>query len=92
MVSKLLGQLFLVRLATLVPTTVAIINSASSAGIYDTEFGKEHEKGVIAAVVKSVQRRMYYSSAVGSRTVVDAAVNHGKEAHGEFISFQKVVP
>ncbi|EMD85894.1 hypothetical protein COCC4DRAFT_146667 [Bipolaris maydis ATCC 48331] len=92
MVSKLLGQLFLAKLAKLVPTTVAIINSASPAGLHDTEFGKEHEKGVIAAIGKSVMRRIYYSSAVGSRTVVDAAVKHGKETHGEFFSFQKIVP
>jgi NAD(P)-dependent dehydrogenase (short-subunit alcohol dehydrogenase family) len=92
MVSKLLGQLFLTRLTKLVPTTVAIINSASPGGLHDTGFGNEHEKGVIAAIVKSVQRRMYYTSAVGSRTVVDAAVRHGKETHGEFFSFQKMVP
>jgi NAD(P)-dependent dehydrogenase (short-subunit alcohol dehydrogenase family) len=92
MVSKLLGQLFLARLTKLVPTTVAIINSASPAGLHDTGFGNEHEKGVIAAVVKSLQRRMYYTSAVGSRTVVDAAVRHGEETHGGFFSFQKMVP
>lgn len=92
MVSKLLGQLFLAKLAKLVPTTVAIINSASPAGLHDTEFGKEHEKGIIAAIGKSVLRRIYYSSAIGSRTVVDAAVKHGKETHGEFFSFQKMVP
>ncbi|EUC42423.1 hypothetical protein COCMIDRAFT_8010 [Bipolaris oryzae ATCC 44560] len=92
MVSKLLGQLFLAKLAKLVPTTVAIINSASPAGLHDTEFGKENQKGVIAAIVKSVFRRIYYSSAIGSRTVVDAAVKHGKETHGEFFSFQKMVP
>lgn len=92
MVSKLLGQLFIAKLAKLVPTTVAVINSASPAGLHDTQFSSEHEKGVIAAIGKSVLRRIYYSSAVGSRTVVDAAVNHGKETHGEFFSFQKMVP
>jgi hypothetical protein len=92
MVSKLLGQIFLARLTKIVPTTVAVINSASPAGLHDTGFGNEHEKGVIAAVVKSLQRRMYYTSAVGSRTVVDAAVRHGEETHGGFFSFQKMVP
>ncbi|USP78043.1 hypothetical protein yc1106_05317 [Curvularia clavata] len=92
MVSKLLGQLFLAKLAKLVPTTVAIINAASPAGLHDTEFGKENSKGVIAAIGNSVLRRIYYSSAVGSRIVVDAAVKHGEESHGEFFSFQKMVP
>lgn len=92
MVSKLLGQLFLVKLAKLVPPNIAIINSASPAGLHDTGFGKENEKGFIAAIVKSVQRRIYYSAAVGSRTVVDAAVKHGEESHGQFFSFQEMAP
>jgi hypothetical protein len=92
MVSKLLGQLFLAKLAELVPTSIAVINSASPAGLHDTGFGNEHEKGVVAAIVKGIQRRIYYSSAVGSRTVVDAAVKHGEESHGKFFSFQKMVP
>jgi NAD(P)-dependent dehydrogenase (short-subunit alcohol dehydrogenase family) len=92
MVSKLLGQLFLAELTKIVPTTIAVINSASPAGLHDTGFGSELEKGVIAAIVKGIQRRIYYSSAVGSRTVVDAAVKHGVESHGKFFSFQKMVP
>ncbi|KAH6701361.1 hypothetical protein BKA61DRAFT_561610 [Leptodontidium sp. MPI-SDFR-AT-0119] len=92
MVSKLLGQLFIAKLAKLVPPTVAVINSASPAGLHDTGFSKDHEQGVIGAIGKSVLRRIYYTSAVGSRTVVDAAVHHGAESHGQFFSFQKMVP
>lgn len=94
MVSKLLGQFFLAKLATIVPPAVALINAVSPAGVHDTGFNREHEKGVVQAIGKSVLRRIYYTSPIAARIVVDAAVSskHGKEVHGQFFSFQKMVP
>ncbi|CAN8106109.1 unnamed protein product [Discula destructiva] len=94
MVSKLLGQFFVAKLATLVPQSVAVINAVSPAGVHDTGFNREHEKGVAQAIGKWIQRRIYYTSEIGARIVVDAAVSskHGKESHGQFFSFQKMVP
>lgn len=90
--SKLLLQLFQAKLAKVVPPGIAVINAASPGGVHDTGFGAENEKGFLGAMVKLIMRRIYNTSDIGSRTVVDAAVKHGEETHGQFFSFQKMVP
>ncbi|KAJ5803992.1 uncharacterized protein N7518_000295 [Penicillium psychrosexuale] len=92
MVSKLLGQFFLAHLASVVPPSVAIINATSPGSVYDSDFNREHDKTFAGAIAKVVMRRMANTAAVGARMVTDAAVNHGEETHGEFLSFQKLVP
>jgi NAD(P)-dependent dehydrogenase (short-subunit alcohol dehydrogenase family) len=92
-VSKLLGQLFMHRLSKLVPPgRVAIINGASPGSVHDSEFNRDLDKTTAGAVIKTVMRRIANTAAVGARMMTDAAVNHGEEVHGQFLSFQKVVP
>ncbi|PHH84790.1 hypothetical protein CDD83_1396 [Cordyceps sp. RAO-2017] len=91
-VSKLLGQFFLARLAAEVPPSIALINGASPAAVYDSEFGRDFDKTFIGAAYKMLLRCLANSSAVGARMMTDAIVNHGEETHGKFLSFQKVVP
>ena len=91
-VSKLLGQLFIHELAKRVPASVAVINGASPGSVHDSEFNREIDKTAAGAVIKAVLRRVANTAAVGARMVTDAAVNHGEEVHGQFLSFQKVVP
>ncbi|CAI7649389.1 unnamed protein product [Penicillium glandicola] len=92
MVSKLLGQFFLARLASVVPSSVAIINATSPGSVHDSDFNREHDKTFSGAIAKVAMRRMANTATVGARMVTDAAVNHGEETHGEFLSFQKLVP
>lgn len=91
-VSKLLLQLFHAKLAKMVPPSVAVINAASPGGIHGAGFGAENETGFLGAIVKWIKRRIYNSCEVGSRTIVDAMVHHGEESHGQFFSFQSMVP
>lgn len=90
--SKLLGQFFLARLAAEVPSSVALINGASPGTIYDSEFMRGMDGTVMFAVAKFVLSGLVNSSAVGARMITDAMVNHGDETHGQFLSFQKMVP
>jgi NAD(P)-dependent dehydrogenase (short-subunit alcohol dehydrogenase family) len=92
MVSKLLGQFFLSYLASIVPPSVVVINAASPGSVHDSEFNREHDKTFSGAIAKVVMRRLANTAAVGARMITDAAVNHGQETHGEFLSFQKIVP
>ncbi|OQE37254.1 hypothetical protein PENCOP_c010G00889 [Penicillium coprophilum] len=92
MVSKLLGQFFLSYLASIVPPSVVIINAASPGSVHDSEFNREHDQTFSGAIAKIVMRRLANTAAVGARMITDAAVNHGQETHGEFLSFQKIVP
>ena len=91
-VSKLLGQMFLHKLAQRVSASVAVINAASPGSVHDSEFNRELDKTAAGAVAKLVMRRVANTAAVGARMMTDAAVNRGEEVHGQFLSFQKLVP
>ena len=90
--SKLLGQYFISKLASRVPATVAVINSASPGSVHDSQFNREIDKTPTGAIVKRILRRVANTAAVGARMMTDAAVHHGEETHGQFLSFQKLVP
>lgn len=91
--SKLLGQFFVDELAKHVHPSVVLINAASPATVHDTEFTRDFEsKQALFPIVKALQRRVGNKCPVGTRMITDAVVNHGDEVHGQFLSFQKVVP
>ncbi|KAK8085979.1 NAD(P)-binding protein [Apiospora phragmitis] len=93
--TKLLGLLFLAQLAAVMPADrdVAILNAASPGMCHDTRLARGIDDTVMGKLVKTlVTRRVGYTAAVGSRTVVDAAVNHGAESHGQYFSGQKIRP
>lgn len=92
MVSKLLGQFFLAELAQRVPASVAVVNACSPATVHDTEFQRELDGTVSGTLIKTVQRRFANVSPVGARMITDAAVRHGDETHGQFLSFQNMLP
>ncbi|OTA83408.1 hypothetical protein M434DRAFT_24790 [Hypoxylon sp. CO27-5] len=88
--SKLLGQFFFVKLAELVPSSVAVIDAASPGSVYDSEMNREYDKTFAGALTKKVLKHFGNTCPVGARMVTDAAVNHGDDIHGKFLSFQKV--
>lgn len=91
-VSKLLGHYFVKSLAKQVPPSVAIINAASPGSIHDSQFNRDIDKTPAGPIVRMILRRVGNSSSVGARMITDAAVHHGEETHGQFLSFQKLVP
>ncbi|KAK2732571.1 short-chain dehydrogenase reductase family [Colletotrichum kahawae] len=92
MISKLLGQFFLVELAKRVPPSIALINACSPATVHDTEFQRELDGTLSGTIIKAVQRRFANKSPVGACMITDAAVRHGEETHGQFLSFQTMIP
>ncbi|KAK7996414.1 Catalase [Apiospora arundinis] len=91
---KLLGQLMLAKLAAVVPPSdVAVLNAASPGMCHDTQLARGVDDTFAGKLVKTlITRRVGYTAAVGSRTVVDAAVKHGAESHGQYFSGQKIRP
>ncbi|KAI1396783.1 hypothetical protein F4819DRAFT_491163 [Hypoxylon fuscum] len=79
-VYKLLGQYFISKLASLLPTSVAVINSASPGSVYDSQFSREiqsdTDKTPAGQIIKMILRRVGNSSAVGARMITDAAIQH----------------
>ncbi|WXC58135.1 hypothetical protein SNK03_004033 [Fusarium graminearum] len=90
--SKLLGQFFIAELAKRVPSSLAIINGASPGSIHDSQFNREIDQTFSGAMVKRVMKHIANTSANGARMMTDAIVKHGEETHGQFLSFQKLVP
>ena len=92
MVSKLLGQFFVSELAQRVPDSVAVINCATPGMVHDTDFNREVDLTFGGKIAKLVTRRLGYTSNVGARHITDAAVRHGRESHGQYLSTQKLKP
>ena len=90
--SKLLGQLFLVELAKRVPPTVAIVNAVSPGLCRGSSLHREMNSGMLGAMFSGYKRVLGRPTDVGARTLTDAAVNHGQETHGQYLSECKVKP
>lgn len=91
-VSKLLCKYFVNALVKQISPLVAIINAASPGAIHDSQFNRDIDKTPAGPVVKMILRRVGNSSAVGARMITDAVAHHGEDTHGQFLSFQKLVP
>ncbi|ROW01493.1 hypothetical protein VSDG_02060 [Cytospora chrysosperma] len=88
-VSKLLCQFFIVKLAEHVSPSVAVINAASPSGISDSVMLKDHNT-FSGAMNRFMMRCIGRTSAAGARMMTDAIVQRGKETHGKFLAFQEV--
>ncbi|KAM7210593.1 short-chain dehydrogenase/reductase SDR [Rhypophila decipiens] len=92
MVSKLLQQFFVAKFAEVVPSSLVVINSVSPGSVYGTDFNRDRRGTLVGVVAAVVMRGIANSPPVRARIITDAAVNHGEETHGQFLSFQTVVP
>lgn len=91
--SKLLGQFFVARLAAVVPPSVAVVNMAKPGMVHDSNMSRDTKDSLLSSlVVEPIRRRMGYTSAVAARFITDAAVNHGPESHGRYLSEQRIKP
>lgn len=90
--SKLLGQLFVTELAKRVPSSVAIITMPNPGWCYGTGLGHV-PGGTLGDRIVSVPRRIFGRTAsIGARVLTDAALQHGDEAHGQYIEDCKIQP
>ncbi|KAH9887508.1 retinol dehydrogenase 12 [Xylariomycetidae sp. FL2044] len=89
-ISKLLGQLFVSDLARRVSPSAVLITTANPGLVYGTGLGVV---GNLADKIAAVPKRMIgRSPSVGARTLTDGVVNHGPEAHGQYLEDCEIQP
>ncbi|KAI0861223.1 hypothetical protein F4860DRAFT_476331 [Xylaria cubensis] len=90
--SKLLGQLFITELAKRVPPSVAIVNCVNPGFCHSSGLTRDADGTFLGLVVGIMVRLLGRPPSVGARSVVDAAVYHGKEVHGQYLEDRKLTP
>ncbi|RYP81324.1 hypothetical protein DL769_002053 [Monosporascus sp. CRB-8-3] len=90
--SKLLGQLFVTEMAKRIPSSVAILTMPNPGLCYGTGLGRSPGGSVGDTIASFVKRIIGRSTAVGARALTDGAVNHGPEAHGQYLEDCRVQP
>ncbi|KAK7409265.1 hypothetical protein QQX98_008575 [Neonectria punicea] len=90
-VSKLLCQLFIVKLAEHVDSDDVIINMVDPGLTKGTGLARD-TKGAIAVAAKLFFAAAGRPVATGAATYVDAALGHGKESHGCFLMNCNISP
>ncbi|KAJ8128699.1 hypothetical protein O1611_g4936 [Lasiodiplodia mahajangana] len=83
--SKLLGQLFITELAKRIPPSVAIVNCVNPGFCHSSGLTRDADGTFLGLVVGVMVRLLGRSPSVGARSVVDAAVYHGEEVHGQYL-------
>ncbi|KAL2836648.1 hypothetical protein BJX68DRAFT_259843 [Aspergillus pseudodeflectus] len=89
--SKVLGQLFLRQLAKRVPSSIVVIN-ASNPGLCKSGLDRDFKGSVVGQAARFMQFFNAREASVGSRALVDTAVNHGPASHGHYTEDGKVAP
>ncbi|XDG05402.1 hypothetical protein ABKA04_005017 [Annulohypoxylon sp. FPYF3050] len=83
--SKLLAQLAMVELAKRVPSSTVTINAVNPGFCYGSGL-QRHMAGTVLGLIFAVYVWLVgRSAALGARSLVDAAVKHGEEVHGQYI-------
>lgn len=83
--SKLLEQLFVASLVQQVPSSKVVVNLVNPGLCYGTGFHTDLT-GAMATLFEGFKRLIGRSTAVGARTLVDAAVVQGDDSHGKYLS------
>ncbi|KAL7922558.1 hypothetical protein ACQKWADRAFT_326772 [Trichoderma austrokoningii] len=90
-VSKLISQLFLVKLADLVNPDNVIVNMVDPGLTKGTSLGRD-VKGPLSFALKGFLGIAGRPAERGSATYVDAVLGHGKDSHGSFLMNCKNAP
>ncbi|KAI2610573.1 retinol dehydrogenase 12 [Hypoxylon sp. NC1633] len=90
--SKLLGQLFVTELTKRVPSSVAIITMPNPGWCYSTSLGQVPGGSIGDRIISVPRRILGRTASVGAYMLTDAAVQHGQEAHGQYIEDCKIQP
>ncbi|KAK8139362.1 retinol dehydrogenase 12 [Apiospora sp. TS-2023a] len=90
--SKLLQQFFLQELTRRVPHSTAVITATTPGLVHSTEMNRDLKGTALGLVGRIAVRIVGYSPTVGAHQLVDAAVKHGDEIHGQYLCSQKPKP
>lgn len=83
--SKLLGQLFLAELRRRVPSSVATVDYVNPGLCSGSNLARDGAGTLMGFIVGILFRIFGHSCASGARAIVDGAVNHGEEVHGQYL-------
>ncbi|KAK6216300.1 hypothetical protein LQW54_003691 [Pestalotiopsis sp. IQ-011] len=89
--SKLPQQFFVAEAGKRIPASVAVITASTPGLVHGTDALKELP-GLGGRVQRGLVHVIGYSPEVGARQLVDAAVNHGDETHGQYLCSQEIKP
>jgi NAD(P)-dependent dehydrogenase (short-subunit alcohol dehydrogenase family) len=89
--SKLLGQLFLVKLADCVKSSDVIINMVDPGAVKGTKLGSKMP-AVLRAIGAALAAVVARPVSRGAATYIDAAVIKGQETHGSFLINCEIAP
>ncbi|GAW21727.1 hypothetical protein ANO14919_112510 [Xylariales sp. No.14919] len=84
--SKLLGQLFLAELTRRVPSSVATISYVNPGLVYGSHLARDGAGTLLGFIIGIIFRIFGRSCVSGARAVVDGAVGHGEEIHGQYLN------
>ncbi|KAI1128599.1 hypothetical protein F5Y10DRAFT_264943 [Nemania abortiva] len=90
--SKLLSQLFITELAKRVPPSVAIVNCVNPGFCHSSGLTRDADGTFLGLVVGVMVRLLGRPPSVGATSLVDAAVCHGEEAHGQYLEDRILTP
>ncbi|KAI1069839.1 hypothetical protein LB507_007981, partial [Fusarium sp. FIESC RH6] len=92
-VSKLLSQLFIVRLSEKVSADDVVINMVDPGLTSGTNLGGHHNaKGFGGMIVRAILRMVGRRVEEGAATYADAVFGHGRESHGCFLMSCEIAP
>ncbi|KAI0430325.1 hypothetical protein F5Y09DRAFT_307833 [Xylaria sp. FL1042] len=83
--SKLLGQLFLAELTRRVPASVATVDYVHPGLCYGSGLSRDGAGTVLGFIAGILFRIFGRSCTSGARVIVDAAVAHGEDVHGQYL-------
>ncbi|KAL9595234.1 MAG: hypothetical protein Q9219_006568 [cf. Caloplaca sp. 3 TL-2023] len=83
--SKLLEEFFVVRLCQKVPSSKVVVNIVNPGFCYGSGLHTE-VTGALGVVLGIYKRMIGRSTAIGARTLVDAAIVQGEKSHGKYLS------
>ncbi|RBR21361.1 uncharacterized protein FIESC28_04898 [Fusarium coffeatum] len=92
-VSKLLNQLFVVRLSEKICADDVVINMVDPGLTSGTNLGGHHNaKGLGGMVVRTILKMVGRRVEEGAATYTDAVFGHGRESHGCFLMSCEIAP
>ncbi|KAL9594848.1 MAG: hypothetical protein Q9179_005217 [Wetmoreana sp. 5 TL-2023] len=89
--TKLLQEFFLVRLCRTVASSQVVVNVVNPGFCYGSGLHTE-VTGALGVIFGLYKRMIGRSTAVGARTLVNAAVVQGPQSHGKYLSDCSVAP
>ncbi|EED21269.1 short-chain dehydrogenase, putative [Talaromyces stipitatus ATCC 10500] len=82
--SKLLGQLFITKLADQIPASAVIVDLVNPGLCYGTDLARDGDGRLKGLLFKAAFRTFGKAPAIGALAIVHAAVSFDESAHGQY--------